>query len=481
MKPVLFISHSKRGLFYYNDASARYRCVFPAEALIAEGHAAHAIHFSQVDKIHLQHYGKVVFHRPQFSLKLRQIIRYLKKNNIEHWVDFDDLLFRPELSASSAAVQSGKMSFSLAKKHALRYQRALSLFRNCQVSTDVLAEHVAENLKKASGSRRKSASALRRMNIKVTYNQIPERWVKQLDRKSLTLSLADKVSTRLEKKIIRYLPGTSHHKHDFAFIEQFLVELLRENPHYHLNVIGDLEFHHSDFPSDQISHTAFQRFEQLPSLINDSWIIIAPLVNNVFNQCKSALKFWESGVFGIPVISSPLGDMERFKNKGLCISDDIEVWKDFIVKMEDSELYYKAAKSAISAAQKAVIPQTLALPLTKDINPTITTTTDSINSPSDKTEHQRYAYLKLTGQFGPRWPADIINPYSKNHTVLVTKTEDLIDNINAKADSEHSLRVNFERMSKADVPPKRNKTLRKVKKLINSPQAFFKDMKIGKR
>ena len=452
MKPVLYVSHSKRGLFYYNDASARYRCVFPAEALIAEGKQAHAIHFNQINKVNLLDYQKVVFHRPQYSFKLGRLVKYLKRNKIEHWVDFDDLLFRPELSASSAAVQSGKMSIALAKKHANSYQKALKLFVNCQVSTDALAEHI-------------KYGSVKTTNIKVIYNQIPERWTKQLDNKSLALALSDKAQNRLDKKIIRYLPRTSHHMHDSAHIDIFLVKLLHENPSYHLNVIGDLDFHHDDFPADQISHTAFQPYEQLPSLIDDSWIIIAPLVNNIFNQCKSALKFWESGVFGIPVISSPLKDMERFKNKGLCLSNDSQIWENFITQMECLDSYCNASEDAIRVSQQAVISQP--------------------DRSGKKIKNFRYSYLKLASLFGPRWPADLINPCSKYHTALATEIEQLnqdptlnnsLDNKTAK-----ELMLNFDNISKGDTPPRRSRALRKVKKLFNSPKAFFRDMKIFKR
>lgn len=444
MKAVLYVSHSKRGAFYYNDASARYRCVFPAEALIAQGQTAHAIHFSQINKVCLTNYKKVVFHRPQFSHKLKRIINRLKKKQIECWVDFDDLLFRPELSETSAAVQSGKMSASLAKKHAQTYQNALKLFTKVQLSTDELAKHIAAIMPK--------------MRINITYNKIPQRWVQQLEAPTNTQSLEDKARTRLQTKIIRYLPGTSHHKHDFAHVEIFLAELLKKNPHYHLNVIGDLEFHHNDFPENQISRTPFQPFEQLPNLIDDSWLIIAPLASNIFNQCKSALKFWESGVFGIPVISSPLPDMERFKNKGLCISDDPLAWKDYILELEDFHTYLTASREAYAAAQQAVIPY----------------------SEDKEGKNHRLAYLKLAYQYGPRWPADAVNVTTEN---FLRVKEEFLEYIKIKSHDEKSiheieqLNKEIKNLYERDVPDKTNRSYRKMKKLVRSPKQFFKDSK----
>lgn len=442
MKPVLYVSHSKRGLFYYNDASARYRCIFPAEERISQGDNAHAIHFSQIDKLPLDHYQKIIFHRPQYSFKLWRIIRQLKAKKIECWVDFDDLLFCPELASASAAVQAEKMSASLAKKHAKRYLKALRLFSNCQVSTDELASALAK---------------IHPRNIKVVYNKVPERWAKQAK-----VISAEK---RLEKKIIRYLPGTSHHKHDFAHIEKFLAELLRDHPDYQLNIIGDLEFETAIFPKEQLSRTPFQPYEQLPSLINDSWIIIAPLVDNEFNRCKSGLKFWESGVFGIPVISSPLKDIERFNNKGLCISDNLDDWKDFIQSMENSQNYRIASKQAIEQSSTAFF------------------SSGALAHTLDHALNHRYNYLKMTSEFGPRWPGDIINPTASQHSRLLSFQQIILSTSHhnkGKKECEAVLLSLAAQKIKNDIPPTRHTIIRKFKKLISSPGLFIKDSKYFK-
>jgi hypothetical protein len=189
--------------------------------------------------------------------------------------------------------------------------------------------------------------------------------------------------------------------------------------------------------------------------MNDSWIIIAPLVDNVFNRCKSGLKFWESGVFGIPVISSPIKDIERFKNKGICISDNIYTWGKFITSMEVQGHYEAASVEAIEKSQLAIFTQ--------------------------KSSNYRYTYLKLTGEFGPRWPSIIINPTDIAYVPLNSKYNELTD-----IESQEVKLVSQQLQDKVshrignDIPPKVSKVLRKIKKLKDSPLKFFSDIKVFK-
>ena len=383
---------------------------------------------------------------PELADGIKWLDDQAQKKGIELWVDFDDLLFCPELSDTSAAVMSGKMPASLAKKHAKKYLKALQLFNNYQVSTDELADKLAHQLSIQKTDSKNINSE--KPNIKISYNKVPERWVKQAG--------IVPAEERLEKKIIRYLPGTSHHKHDFAHVETFLSELLHKNPSYHLNIIGDLEFGYDKFPAEQISTTPFQPFEQLPGLINDSWIIIAPLVDNIFNRCKSGLKFWEGGVFGIPVISSPLRDIARFKNKGLCISDNLEEWDKYIQLLENLSEYEEASSQAQQVSK------------------------DCITKQSNTNKNDRHVYLTLTAEFGPRWPADLISPISKERRKVINEFQEIREeNLNNSLTADKSsLEVAANKSTSMDLPPAANKTLRKAKKLISSPKQFFKDSKL---
>ena len=452
MPAILFISHSKRGPFYYNDASARYRCVFPAEFLQEIGIRSHVIHFSQIGSIDINEYSHIIFHRPQFSLKLQWVLHKARLLNIKTTADFDDLLFRPELAYESAAVQSGYMSIKLAKKQASAYLKALKLFNHAWVSTEPLKQQIA--------------IACPHLKITVCHNKLPERWAK--------LSSLISWQQRLKDKTIRYMPGTSHHKHDFEKIENLLIQLLKNNPEIKLEVVGQLNFNINKFPPKQISQQANMTFEALPRVIGSSWLTIAPLQDNIFNQCKSGLKFWESGLYGVPVISSPLPDIARFKNKGLLLSDNSQDWSCFIESMLDPDNYQNASNAAFKHAKQAVFNES-------DERLGVLGIHEYKNEAEDKntkiTPNFSDIQLIMTANYGPRWPGKWLNPTETAFEAIQEKLNQLLSNSgDLKNEERQSLKIKAEEQTKWDIPPKKHKVIRKVKKLRNSPYDFFRDI-----
>jgi len=453
MDSVLFVSHSKRGAFYYNDASARYRCVFPAEHLNELGTLCHVIHFTQLGKITLQNYSHIIFHRPQFSLKLKYYMGKIKRLNIRAIADFDDLLFEPKLALHSPAVLSGYMSLNLAKKHARSYKKALLLFTNAWVSTELLAKQMK----------------ISQPNIIVTicHNKVPIRWAE--------LQPTTSVSDRVQNKIIRYMPGTSHHSHDFEKIEVTLATLLAKNPDIHLDVVGDLTFNIENFPKGQISRQKHMPFEQLPEVIASSWLTLAPLQKNTFNECKSGLKFWESGLYGVPVISSTLKDISRFNNPGLHISDNLELWLVFIEKMKNPINYQQASESSHSSASAAVFGKS-----ETDTRLGFVGAKTTICPPLNINRNQQQLFM--CAKFGPRWPSIILDPtHTQYKNAKQLATDNLLFNTNLSESTLRQLKNEGACKIAQDGPTQKHILKRKLSKLWLSPADFFKDMRIINR
>lgn len=430
MQLTLYISHSKRGgKFYYLDASARYRCIFPCEAHF-EANSHHCIHITDVDSIDLSKYQTVIFHRPSYNKKLVSILDRLGRLNITAKADYDDLLFSPEHAFENPTYLSGQMSKRTTLKQTKLYLRALQLFNFVQVSTDCLKEYV-KNIHPSC-------------HIEVTYNRITDRWITPTSQAS--------IEERFHNKVIRYFPGTMHHTANFSSWITFLQTLLSKDKDIKLEVVGDISIPQHAFNDAQLERKPFVLFEDLPDLIQSSWITISPLDQNSFNQCKSGLKFWESGVFGVPTISNTNPDMARFSNQGLCLSNDSATRHAFIEQMKDKAKYEITCKSVLDAAQDSILQSQL---VHSHIN------------------HKRDIHKALCVEFTPSWPAIALNPTHFKHNQVCEKLQHYKHHTCSPNDiCNDEYQKAFLEFGTINSAIKR----RKLRKLIRNPKLFFKDL-----
>ncbi|WP_221798789.1 hypothetical protein [Oceanobacter mangrovi] len=331
---TLFVSFSKRGINYALDASVRYRCIFKAEQLRSRGNQADIIHIRDIRKIHLPDYTTVICHRPFWCRELSYLFRHGTRLRLKLLADYDDQLFRPDLAADSPTVQNDRESLQTARRQSKLSRKALRKFAHCQMSTTHLID---------------SAMKVHHLcDYEFVPNTLPSYWV--------DMYAAVEPLERLQQKIIRYFPGTANHTANFVLVENFLSQWLGQNPDVILEVVGNIRINTDKFKPHQLRQRAFVDFNLLPTLIRDSWVTIAPLDKNSFNECKSGLKFWESGVFGVPVIACNNTDMERFRNDGLLLSANTRDWEEFLEHLKVPDNYCSACSAAHRAAMSAVIP-----------------------------------------------------------------------------------------------------------------------------
>lgn len=443
MNRVLFVSSSKRHTSFYYDPSARYRCVFPAEHLKTLGIDAAVVHFSQLGELDIKKYPYIIFHRPRDNSQLRKFLKQAERVGCTCIADFDDLLFAPELAHESPAVRSGGMSRSESTRQAKKYLSALRLFRTCWLSTDEL--------------RLKAKLAAPDTCCYTVYNRMPARWA--------ALHRKQDIEKRLADKVIRYLPGTSHHIHDLSEIRNTLTEILERFPEVRIEIIGDLKVSQLGIANERLTNQPYMDYEKLPSFIADSWLTLAPLAANDFNRCKSALKFWESGIAGVPVLFSPLPDAERFDNSGLTICRVHNDWITRIAELHDPDVYQCAVEQAYDDARNALF---------------------------DAENDQRLSYLPgltlapvafaperafyrsqqdiMTARFGSIWPGRAVNPLDTEYSRINNSLYDSPEQHQYTLSSPHYIQLDSR-----PARPFRFRVRRKYRKLMRSPKAFFRD------
>lgn len=128
--------------------------------------------------------------------------------------------------------------------------------------------------------------------------------------------------TRVSRKpfTIGYFSGTPSHINDFKTIYKELILLLEEFEDIQLKVVGFMEFPPEMQPlilTNRVTFTSLVDFLELQHLTAEVDVNIVPLVNNIFTNCKSELKFFEAAVVNTPTFAQPT---YTYRN---CITDGV--------------------------------------------------------------------------------------------------------------------------------------------------------------
>lgn len=107
---------------------------------------------------------------------------------------------------------------------------------------------------------------------------------------------------------IGYFSGSPTHKNDFERIVIEIKHLLDTYPEIILDVVGFMEFPkilQKHINKKQITFTPLVDFLTLQEKIAGADVNIVPLVDNVFTNCKSELKFFEASIVGTITCATP--------------------------------------------------------------------------------------------------------------------------------------------------------------------------------
>lgn len=107
---------------------------------------------------------------------------------------------------------------------------------------------------------------------------------------------------------IGYFSGSITHNENFELIRSDLIKLLNEFNNIELHLVGylDIPDDFKSFESRIVTHD-FVDWHKLPELISKVDINLAPLVNSVFNEAKSEIKWLEAALVNVPTVASNIG------------------------------------------------------------------------------------------------------------------------------------------------------------------------------
>lgn len=255
--------------------------------------------------------------RPLVSAELHPVLTALRGHGVKLVADYDDLLFAGDVSGLPESA-GGAIAGSEKRERLAAYAAGLTAFDTFIVSTRALAAQLTRLKPDA--------------RVTVVPNGLSEAWLTQGRALYRPFRPGD-------PKVIRYFAGSPSHDHDFVSIVEPLARFLEEHRDVRLDVVGPVSFDASRFPNGSVAALRSVSYDTLPGMLSSTWVNLAPLEPNAFNNCKSALKVLESGAFACPTLTSPNDDVLRHAELGapvlLCRHPDD--WYEGLVAMLDTE------------------------------------------------------------------------------------------------------------------------------------------------
>lgn len=123
---------------------------------------------------------------------------------------------------------------------------------------------------------------------------------------------------------------------DFTHINDFIRSTVDE---YQWVFVGGVPQQLKDLQADgKIEyHAGFDilNYPRMASALNFD-TIVAPLQDNIFNRCKSNIKFLEMGALGIPCICQDLAPYKKYTNLRFNTADDLQMQLDTVLKNKET-------------------------------------------------------------------------------------------------------------------------------------------------
>ncbi len=317
-------------------ASFRYRCAHGAEQLRAEGIAANVMHVGDPRlTAALPAYSVVVLFRLQWSARVEALVAAIRRQGATPVFEIDDLIFDPGFEPLLGFLRD--LPRASQREYRERFRRLRRTFDACDAflgSTPALVD---------------AARALGRTDVLLHPNLVPpayERLARWLSHRG-----------RLAPPTIAYLSGSNTHDRDLAVVSGPLARVLETHRTARVMVCGFVELPPALQPfAARIVQVPYQDWRVYPWAVAGCAVTLAPMaVVNAFAHAKSALKFFEPGIFGVPVVATPTAAFRDAVVDGTTgfLADGPDEWEDRIRRALDPVVGRTVGRRARAAVQSA--------------------------------------------------------------------------------------------------------------------------------
>ena len=333
-KDVLFID----GCGTLLPHPSRYRVSHQREQLLSYGITSDQVYFADLDLKQIGWYNVFVFFRCPLNETTEKFVKLAKKYQKTVLYDIDDLVFDTKYTDTIPYVAALEKKEREAYDANVRaYGQLLDLCQGAVTTTGELSEALKLHVKDVCINRNRASEEMMQIS-ETALNQKKE-----------------------HKEVVRlgYFSGSITHNPDIEMLLPVLLKLMRQYKNLEFVSVGELEIPEElkEF-ADRIKILPFVDWKNLPKLISDVDINLAPLEDTIFNRAKSENKWVEASLVQVVTVASNLGafadTIENQKTGFLC--KDLKEWEETLCALiEQPKLRQKTAMQAYQFCKEAYL------------------------------------------------------------------------------------------------------------------------------
>ncbi len=288
----------------------RYRVLHQMEELRLAGAVCEKVFFEDIDLSMEENFEAFVFFRCECTEEVERFIKKAKADGKKVYFDIDDLVVDTKYTDQIPFVQElTPLNRKLFDASVMRTGKTLKLCDAAITTTETLAEELGKEVP----------------IVFINRNAASKRMVE-----CAQYALDQKKENSDNMIWLGYFSGSLTHNQDFEMIRPALAKILQTHQNVGLILAGELNA--SDTLNQYGNRIIKKRatcWQDLPNLLIQADINLAPLEDTLFNCAKSEIKWIEAALVQVPTVASKVGAFEKMvedRKTGLLCKNTEDSW-----------------------------------------------------------------------------------------------------------------------------------------------------------
>lgn len=276
----------------------RYRVLHQMEQLREAGIACENVFFEDLELCMEKNYQMFIFFRCEYTDETAAFAKLAKQHGKLVCFDIDDLITSTDYTDQIPFVQElPPLNRRLFDQTIRRIGRMLEESDVAIATTEALAEELGKTVPQIYVNRNVASKEMAAC---------------------AEAAFAQKEEHAGDRVWIGYFSGSLTHNQDFEIIRSALMRILEEYPNVGLILVGELDVSDALVKyEDRIMRKHATGWRELPKLIVQADINLAPLEDTIFNRSKSEIKWIEAALVRVPTVASCVGAFEVMVESGV--------------------------------------------------------------------------------------------------------------------------------------------------------------------